>query len=89
MVMVPLLLISCGEKRIEQKPFEAAITEYLNENAYGMKVVSFKKIEVADDTATALCRMRDKEGTYSVSVTWLFTFEKKNDSWRTIKHARK
>lgn len=77
-----------GEKpQIDTKPFEAAIADYCKSHSFGMKVKEFVNIDVDGNSATAVCKMAEAEGTYNVSVKWTFTLVKGSDGkWKVSNH---
>lgn len=70
---VALCCAGCSKKTetqpVDTKPFEAAIADYLQNNSFGMKIASVQRIDQKGDTATAVCKMQDAEGTYALTVT--------------------
>ncbi|MBN1865055.1 MAG: hypothetical protein JW808_09150 [Victivallales bacterium] len=85
-----VLLASCGgEKQSLQDttPFENAVTAYLAEKNMDMKVVEFKKLDVADGKAEAECSMKHVSG-IGPSVRWSFSFISEGDSWRVSSHSQ-
>ena len=83
-------LTGCGSESrtaIDETPFKAAITQYLSEHSMGMQVTEFKELKIQDQTATALCVMKDAEGLYGMGVTWNFEFEKTDEGWKAPRHG--
>lgn len=90
---VALFGVGCGKenaaKPVDSKPFEAAIADYLRNSGFGMKVASVQRIDQKGDTATAVCKMQEAEGTYGLTVTWEFTFRRTNGNWQVVKQTTK
>ena len=92
-VAIALCGAGCREKEapttVDSKPFEAAITEYLHNSSYGMKIASVQSIDQKANTATVVCKMQEAEGTYGLTVTWEFTFRRTNGNWQVVKQTTK
>ena len=92
-VVTAWCLAGCGRqttgKPVDPTPFEAAIADYLQNQSFGMKIASVERIEPKADTATAVCRMQDAEGTYTLTVRWEFTFRRRGGGWQVESHAAK
>ncbi len=84
-------LWGCGgenKPKIDTKPFEAAIADYCKSKSFGMKIKEFADIDVDGNSATAVCKMVEAEGTYNnMSVKWTFTLVKGSDGkWKVTTH---
>jgi len=90
---VALCCAGCGKentaKPVDSKPFETAIADYLQSSGYGMKIASVQRIDQNGDTATAVCKMQEAEGTYALTVTWEFSFRRSNGHWQVERHTAK
>jgi PBP1b-binding outer membrane lipoprotein LpoB len=90
---VALCCAGCSKKNaakpVDTKPFEAAIADYLQSNSFGMKIASVQSIDQKGDTATAVCKMQEAEGTYALTVTWEFSFRRSNGHWQVERHTAK
>ena len=90
---VALCCAGCGKentaKPVDSKPFEAAITDYLQSSGFGMKIASVQRIDQKGDTATAVCKMQEAEGTYGLTVTWEFSFRRRAGHWQVEGHTTK
>jgi hypothetical protein len=90
---VALCCPGCGKenaaKSVDSKPFEAAIADYLQSSGYGMKIASVQRIDQNGDTATAVCKMQEAEGTYALTVTWEFSFRRSKGRWQVERHTAK
>ena len=76
-------------KPTDSQPFEAAIADYLQRNGYGMKIASVQRIDQTGNTATAVCRMQEAEGTYGLAVTWVFSLHRDDGHWQVESHTAK
>lgn len=74
---------------VDSKPFEAAIGDYLRNSGFGMKIASVQSIDQKGDTATAVCKMQEAEGTYGLTVTWHFSFRRQEGQWKVESHTTK
>jgi hypothetical protein len=74
---------------VDSKPFEAAIGDYLRSQGFGMKIASVQSIDQKGDTATAVCKMQEAEGTYGLTVTWQFAFRRRDGHWQVEGHTTK
>jgi hypothetical protein len=85
-------VVGCGSTREapppDQKPFEAAIVEYLRVGTMDMKPDKFESLEVKDDSATAKVRMATKDDLYGMKPVWTFTFRKEKKGWEVTGAAR-
>ena len=85
-----LLLCAAGcareEAAADTAPFQAAVTSHLAANRMHMKVTRFESLEVAGETATAVCRLEEASGLYGMGVRWRFTFERDRQGWRATDH---
>jgi hypothetical protein len=90
---VALCCAGCGKENtsqpVDSKPFEAAIADYLQSSGYGMKIASVQRIDQKGDTATAVCKMQEAEGTYGLTVTWEFSLRCSNGLWQVESHTAK
>jgi len=90
---IALCCAGCSKKDMAQpvdaKPFEAAIADYLQNNSFGMKIASVQRIDQKGDTATAVCKMQDAEGTYGLTVAWEFYFRRRDGHWQVESHTAK
>ena len=90
---VALCCAGCSKKNeaqpVDSKPFEAAIADYLQSNSFGMKISSVQRIDQNGDTATAVCKMQEAEGTYALTVTCEFSFRRSNGRWQVERHTAK
>ena len=90
---VALCCAGCGKEntaqRVDSKPFEAAIADYLQSKGYGMKIASVQRIDQNGDRATAVCKMQEAEGTYALTVTWEFSLRRSNGHWQVESHTAK
>ena len=89
--LVGLLLLcaaGCGkdEPAADTAPFQAAITKYLAGKSMGMTVTEFESLDVTGETATAVCRLEEASGLYSMGVRWRFTFERDRQDWKATGH---
>jgi len=89
--LVGLLVVcaaGCGkeEATADTAPFQAAITSYLAAKSMNMKVTELESLEVAGETATAVCRLEEASGLYSMGVRWRFTFQRDRQGWRATEH---
>jgi len=86
--LVLLCLVGCGkeEAAADTAPFQAAITSYLAARSMSMKVTDFESLELAGETATAVCRLEEASGLYSMGVRWRFTFQRDRQGWRATEH---
>ena len=78
------ILLGCGGKteKVDTKPFEAAVVEYLRVNSMQMKPDKFEAIKVEGAKATAKVRMAtaDEMG-YGLKPLWTIEFKKEGDKW--------
>ena len=92
-VGVALCLAGCSRRSaappVDPQPFEAAIADYLQSKSFGMKIASVERLQPKGDTATAVCRMQDAEGTYTLTVRWEFTFRRSASGWQVESHTAK
>jgi hypothetical protein len=83
----------CGKENatqaVDTKPFEAAIGDYLRSQGFGMKIASVQSIDQKGDTATAVCKMQEAEGTYGLTVTWQFSFRRRDRQWQVESYIKK
>lgn len=90
---VALCCAGCSKENaarpVDSKPFEAAIADYLQSSGFGMKIASVQRIDQKDDTATAVCKMQEAEGTYALTVTWEFSFRRRAGHWQVEGHTAK
>jgi hypothetical protein len=90
---IALCCAGCREKQaavpVDSKPFEAAIVDYLHNNSYGMKIASVQSIDQNGNTATAVCKMQEAEGTYGLNVTWQFTLRRIDGQWHVDSYTTK
>lgn len=89
---IALRLLGGGEPAVTEDtaPFAAAIQDYCKRKHFGMKIDRFESLTVTGETATAVCRMAEAEGTYNMTVTWRFAFSKTADgAWTVEKHTAK
>lgn len=90
--LVGVLLLcaaGCGKKdevTADTAPFQAAITSYLAHKSMGMKVTKFQSLQVEGEAATAVCRLEEASGLYSMGVRWRFTFQRDRQGWRATEH---
>ena len=78
------ILVGCGgeAEKVDTKPFEAAVVEYLRVNSMQMKPEKFESITLTAETATAKVRMAtaDEMG-YGLKPLWTIEFKKEGDKW--------
>ena len=89
-VLVTSLVLSagCGGGKLspgETAPFAAAIEQYLAAKSMGMKVDTFKSLDVTGDNATAEVYVADKDVGYGIRPLWKFTFQRLNGAWKVSK----
>ncbi len=83
-----MLAAACGKSAApvpsaeEAKPFIAAVGEYLRAESMGMAVAAVEQLQVESSTAKAVCRMKEAESSYGLTVTWEFLFQKDADGWK-------
>ena len=92
-VAIALCCAGCREKQaavpVDSQPFEAAIVDYLHNSSYGMKIASVQSIDQNGNTATAICKMQEAEGTYGLNVTWQFSFHRTDGHWHVDSYTAK
>jgi hypothetical protein len=67
--------------------YKSAIKAYLTSKSYGMVVSSVKSSKVDDGKATVVCKVKDAEGLYGLAVTWNFTLENTDGTWKVLSHS--
>lgn len=91
-VLAMLCAAGCGGKDEPSAettaPFARAVEQYLHEKSMGMKVSSFKSLEVSGGTATAEVRMADKDVGYGLRPQWTFTFQRAGGAWKVTNVER-
>ncbi len=90
MVVGIIGLSGCGssEPTVDTIPFEKAVSTFLSAKQMDMKVSKFKEINVEGDKATAKCAMKAVAGP-NITVSWSFTFEKKDGAWIVTDYKQK
>ena len=51
-----------------------------------MRVTEFESLDVTGETATAVCRLEEASGLYSMGVRWRFTFQRDGQDWKATGH---
>ena len=91
-MLAALALAGCGDSgptSAESAPFLKAVEEHLAAKSMGMKVASFKSLDIDGDTAAADVRMSLKDNVYDgLAQEWQFTFKKTGDTWRVARVKR-
>jgi len=92
LVLVGLALAGCGDDRptpAEAAPFLKAVEEHLVAHSMGMKVESFKSLDIKGDDAEADVRMSLKDDIYDgLKPLWHFTFKKKEGAWQVAAYKQ-
>lgn len=68
---------------------ESALIAYLKQNSMGMAPTEFTSINLNEDSAEAIVKLKDAEGLYAMGVTWKIWYDKKNGKWVVNRYSDK